>query len=409
MNVGPVDLARPRAIFAMAIATLVALTFAATAGAESLLGKPAKGPAGTKFYKPPKDFPAAHGKLIWQRKAGGVSPIDGAASDTLVLYSSTTPAGDPTAVSGVVSVPEGEPPKKGWPVISHAHGTTGTADVCAPSRVSPKSPVAAFVDYIDPELEDWIDAGYAVVQTDYQGLGTPGPHEYLIRTAEGRGVVDIVAAARQLDPDIGKGYLLAGHSQGGHAALSAAGIAEKWGKGLKLRGTVAFAPASHIADQAALLPALTSPSPLSALVALIVEGAASFSSQVKVPQILADEPLALFPEVQTKCVGQLAETSSFGGIAPAELVRDGADLGPLLNVLRAQNPAVKTKAPILIAQGTADTTVFKQFTDLLADELVRLGDEVDYEVYEGVDHGDIPSAAGPAALDFYKRELPPRK
>lgn len=396
--------------------TVVAITFALTAtlalalvASAGAAKKPVKGPAGAKFYTPPTDTPSKHGKLIWQRKAGGVSPIDGAASDTLVLYSSTTPAGDPTAVSGVVSVPEGKPPRKGWPVISYAHGTTGTADVCAPSRVSPGSPVAAGVDYIDPELEDWIDAGYAVVQTDYQGLGTPGPHEYLIRTAEGRGVVDIVAAARQLDPDIGKGYLLAGHSQGGHAALSAAGIAEKWGKGLKLRGTVAFAPASHVADQASLLPALTAPSPLSALVALIVEGAASFSSQVQVPQILADEPLALFPEVRTKCVGQLAEMSSFGGIAPADLVRDGANLEPLLGVLRAQNPAVKTRAPILIAQGTADTTVFKQFTDLLADELVKLGDEVDYEIYEGVNHGDIPSAAGPAALDFYMRELPPRK
>ena len=41
-------------------------------------------------------------------------------------------------------------------------------------------------------------------RTDYQGLGTPGPHPYLVGEAEGRGVLDIVSAARQLEPSIGK-------------------------------------------------------------------------------------------------------------------------------------------------------------------------------------------------------------
>ena len=120
-------------------------------------------------------------------------PIAGAKSNRLVLYTSKTPQGKTTAVSGVVSVPKGKPPKSGWPVISYAHGTTGIADVCAPTRITAGSPQAAYITYIDPELEEWIKAGYAVVRTDYQGLGTPGPHPYLIGEAEGRGVVDIVA------------------------------------------------------------------------------------------------------------------------------------------------------------------------------------------------------------------------
>ena len=37
-----------------------------------------------------------------------------------------------------------------------------------------------------PQLNDWVNAGYAVVRTDYQGLGTPGPHPYLIGKSEGR-------------------------------------------------------------------------------------------------------------------------------------------------------------------------------------------------------------------------------
>lgn len=389
-----------------ALVTLVALALVASADAAP---RPVKGPGGAGFYTPPAAYPAAHGKLIWQRRAGGLSPIDGAKSNKLVLYTSTTPAGEQTAVSGVVSVPTGSPPKHGWPVISYAHGTTGAADACAPSRIGAQSPVAPSVEYIDAELEQWVDAGYAVVQTDYQGLGTPGPHEYLIGAAEGRGVVDIVSAARQLDPDIGKRYLLAGHSQGGHAALFAAGLAEEWGRGLRLRGTVAFAPASHIADQVDLLPALTAPSTLSALAALVLRGAASSSPRVEPSQLLAEPPLALYPQTRQTCLTQLSESTSLGGIAPADLLRDGADVSALIEVLSAQNPAVRTGAPILIAQGSADTTVFPFLTDLLSKELVAAGDSVDYEVFDGVGHGAIPVAAGPTALEFYERRLPPGK
>lgn len=388
---------------AVVLVTLVTLALGASADAAK---RPVEGPRGPGFYAPPDVYPKGHGKLIWQRQAGRLSPIAGAGSSKLVLYSSTTPAGKRTAVSGVVSVPAGSPPKRGWPVISYAHGTTGIADVCAPSRTGAKSRVAPFVDYIDPELEDWIDAGYAVAQTDYQGLGTPGPHEYLIGTAEGRGVVDIVSAARQLDLDIGKRYLLAGHSQGGHAALFAAGLADEWDRGLRLRGTVAFAPASHIADQVDLLPALTAPSSLSALAGLILRGAASFSPAVEPSQLLTEAPLALYPQTGETCAPQLGASTSLGGIAPADLLRDGADTTALIDVLNAQNPAVRTDAPILIAQGSADNTVFPFLTDMLSNELEAAGDAVDYQVYDGVTHAGIPAAAGPAALEFFERRLP---
>jgi hypothetical protein len=38
-----------------------------------------------------------------------------------------------------------------------------------------------------------------VVQTDYEGLGTPGTHPYLNGPSEGRRVLDMVRAARRLD------------------------------------------------------------------------------------------------------------------------------------------------------------------------------------------------------------------
>ena len=368
-----------------------------------------KGPKGAKFYDAPKDLPKGHGDLIWERKAKGLMASEGAESNTLVLYTSKTPQGKTTAVSGVVSVPEGKPPKKGWPVISFAHGTTGIADICAPSRITAGSVMAGGVTYIDPQVEEWIDAGYAVARTDYMGLGTPKEvHPYLIGKPAGRSVVDIVNAARDLGLDVGKRYLIAGHSQGGHAALWAAGPdAQRFGSDLKLRGTIAYAPASHIAEQADLLPALTSPSALSALVAMIIRGAEVESPQLNVPAFLSDQALAPYPTIDQTCLDQLGQPDSYGGIPPSEMQRDGSDLTPLLNVLRANNPAVTTKPPILILQGTADGTVFPFTTDMLNQELVDLGDQVTYSKYEGIDHVGITSAAEVEALAFMEKRLPP--
>ncbi len=399
--------ARVRITAATAVAFCAAAALAGSAGAAA--EPPVKGPKGAAFYDPPKDLPKGHGDLIWERKAKGPIAIEGAKTNTRVLYTSKTTQGKTTAVSGAVSVPRGKPPKQGWPVISFAHGTTGIADICAPSRIAADSPMAGGVTYIDPQVEDWIDAGYAVVRTDYMGLGTPKQvHPYLIGEPAGRSVVDIVNAARDLGLEIGKKYLIAGHSQGGHAALWAAGPdAQRFGSDLKLRGTIAYAPASHIAEQADLLPALTSPSPLSALVALIVRGAEVESQQIDVAQILSDPALALYPTIDQECLDQLSQPDSYGGIAPSDMPRDGADLSPLLDVLAQNNPAVTTKPPILILQGTADTTVFPFYTDKLNDELVALGDQVTYTKYPDVDHVGITSAAEAEALAFMQGRLPP--
>src|SRR3954468_24353477 len=248
------------------VLSLLLLTAVLPAAAEA---KVRKGPAGLAFYKPPKPLPSGkHGALIWSRKLSGAAALKGGAGNRLLLYRSTSVTGQAIAVSGTLTVPKGKAPKGGWPVISWAHGTTGIADQCAPSRQGSEG----IVNYAYPLLQRWLKAGYAVVRTDYEGLGTPGAHPYLIGRSEGRSVLDSVRAARKLDARLGRRVVIAGHSQGGHAALWAASLASKWTPELKIRGTLALAPASHIGEQAALLRSITSPSGLSGLASMIVRG-----------------------------------------------------------------------------------------------------------------------------------------
>lgn len=312
-----------------------------------------KAPAGLAFYSPPARLVAGKpGTVIWSRKVHAAAQLPAAVRTTLVLYRSVLPNGKPTAVSGLVFTPRGKAPKRGWKLISWAHGTTGIADVCAPSRVAGTS-------YVYPQFNLWLKHGYAIAQTDYQGLGTPSTHLYLIGRAEGVAVDDIALAARVVDPTIGSRFAIAGHSQGGQAALFAAAMAGRDEPSMKFLGVAAFAPASHLLTQVKAAPALTSPGGgLSGIGALIVVGAAVDSSSVDLRALLTPAAYALVPEVGRECLPQLSEPNSWGGLAPAAIVNPTADTTAVYKVLNAENPALKIAAPVLILQGEADTTVF---------------------------------------------------
>lgn len=394
------------AVLLLAGAALLFCLATGPSAAEAKQWKVKKAPAGLAFYKPPKGLPPQHGKLIWSRKANPTVSLTSGAWTRNVLYTSKSLTGKRIGVSGSVTVPKGKAPKGGWPVITYAHGTTGIADICAPSRNTKNGPVNAYITYTNPQLNEWLAAGYAVLRTDYEGLGTPGIHPYLIGRSEGRGVLDIVRAARILSPKIGKKFLIAGHSQGGQSALFAAAQAAAWTPELKLQGTVAYAPASQMLTQAKALPLLTTPSGLSALASMIVEGTAVVSPAVDTQALLSDTTLPLFPNVLTQCLPTIAESDNLGGLAPSTLLRQGADLNPLYDVLAVQNPALKTVPPIFLAQGTADTTVFPQFTTMLNQQMQALGNAVEFVEYPGITHAEIVEAAEADVLPWMEDRLP---
>jgi pimeloyl-ACP methyl ester carboxylesterase len=372
------------------LAILLSLLLLAALPAAADAAKVRKGPSGTAFYKPPSPIPGTgHGGLIWARKLTGTAALKGGAGNRLVLYRSTGVDGKAVAVSGTVSIPKGKAPKGGWPVITWGHGTTGIADACAPSRDSASNPAHTLINYAYPLLQRWLKAGYAVVRTDYEGLGTPGEHPYLIGRSEGYSMLDMVRAARKLDKRLGKKVIIAGHSQGGQSALFAASLASKWTPELKVRGTVALAPVSHLAEQLPLLKALKDPGGLSGLAAMILRGIDAAAPQLGVSGGLNGPAAALYPQTLTKCLGQLDAADSYGSVAPADLLRSDFDTAPIATALsQMEDPdELKIRTPVQIQQGEADTTVFKSFTDQLVAGYSAGNKKLTYKHYPGVDHG----------------------
>lgn len=361
------------------------------------------------FYTPAAELVAGpHGSVIQLRSITGDPGLAGA-RNYLVLYRSMDMQGRTVAVSGTVAIPEGTPPPGGWPLISWAHGTTGVADMCAPSLdSSPEYPAHDYTALVRRVQEQWVAAGYAVAQTDYQGLGTPGPHGYLIGTAEQRAVTDMARAAREIDAEIGTRWVAVGHSQGGQAAVFANSQARQWAPDLELLGAVALAPASHqgLGIQASQLATTAGAAPVLApltggatsFLPLIIRGAQTVTV-VDPARFLTRHADGMLALADTGCIGQLRQSDEWGGLNAAEVFTPNGDITALSRVLDENDPsALPFTQPLLVLQGRADTTVPAVATDAMVIQQRASGRPVEYRGYPGIDHRGVLEASYRDAL-----------
>lgn len=149
-----------------------------------------------------------------------------------ILYRSSRLSGEATTVSGTIMIPR----KKAKGVVAYAIGTHGLANYSAPSRL-----LARGLEWEAPLLARLLSMGYAVVMTDYEGLGTPGDHPYVIGRTLGRNVLDSLRAALAfapagLDAKLPLGVI--GYSEGGNSSAWAAELHPEYAPELTLAGVV---------------------------------------------------------------------------------------------------------------------------------------------------------------------------
>jgi hypothetical protein len=307
----------------------------------------------------------------------------------------------PSVVSGAVFVPAGPEPAGGWPVVSWAHGTVGVADACAPS-IAGRS--ARDVTY----LSAWLQAGYAVVSTDYQGLNTFGRHPYLDGESAAYDAINMVRAARHVDPSLSSAWFAVGQSQGAQAALFAGDLAADYAPELDLRGAIATAPPTQwrtiFVDVDPLRPE-ASANPFGIEVLAGVEAThplsfrasrylTDFGREVYKAALAAD----CFPQTAGKLAGLL--NSDVYDINDAEFEQ-------LIVRMEEQDiPIADYAAPVYIAQGTVDTVVYPPASATTAAQLSAAGSDVTHKEYAGIDHNGVLAAALPDLLAWAGDRLP---
>ncbi|MCD9901767.1 lipase family protein [Streptomyces sp. MT29] len=170
-------------------------------------------------------------------------------------------------------------------------------------------------------LGHFLDQGWAVAMTDYEALGTGTPQRllpYLCGRSEAMGVLDIVTAARRLFPgEIGVRFAIAGHSQGGQAALFAAHHAP--GRVDGLAGVAAIAPANHLLGLVRGGATLDQVNSGFAFTPLLLAGALGGDPTIDPEQVLSPRAFQeLWPHVQDRSRAGLNYRRYEPGTVPAD-------------------------------------------------------------------------------------------
>jgi len=303
-----------------------------------------------------------------------------AASAFSILYSSTdgvTGAGN-VPVSGALFIPKGTPPKGGWPVVAWAHGTVGIGDDCAPSRNARSQRDATY-------LNGWLREGYAVVATDYQGLGTPGPHPYLNTRAEAYSVLDSVRAVLGAKLGLANKVLIVGQSQGAGAGFATAGYAQAYAPRVNLLGTVA----TGVPYLNGTLPQPSDIDSVDRTIAYLMyigEAAQEVDPALKADAVFTPEALPLVAESAKRCVGDM-----MGAVVKAGLTRrktlSGDFAARYAPYLRGTGYAtVHISTPVFIGTGEKDVDVPPLMQKALVRDACKAGTPIQFHLYKGLDH-----------------------
>jgi acetyl esterase/lipase len=352
----------------------------------------ARPPAADAFYDTGARIPEFAGTLL------KTEPFDrGMPPDTQawrILYSTTRLDNVPAIASAVVMIAK-KPTTQPRPVVAWAHGTTGIARGCAPS-LSPK-PFANV-----PALEELLAEGWAYVATDYAGLGTSGPHGYLVGDDAARSVLDAVRAARKI-PDISLDAtrsVVWGHSQGGHAALWSGIRAPSYAPDVPVLGVAAFAPAS---DLPALMAAAQSSGFGKIVVSYVVHAYAAIYPGHEVASAIPFHARWLAADIAGRCVGgyETLFTLAQSWMMPASgLVRNEAAEGWLGVRLRENTPERPIAAPVFVAQGQADDLVLASIQQRFVKSRCGTGQPISLKMYTDLDHISLVSRGSPLGLDI---------
>lgn len=358
-----------------------------------------------------------------------------------IAYISSDMADKPTISTGLVIAPVGPAPEGGRPVMSWAHGTTGTAQSCGPSQVvDPAAPLNEYflptgnswTDYGVPAVAEFIAAGYVVVATDYQGLGGGGRHQYALAVTQARDSIDAIRAAGAMrETGAGLQAVIYGWSQGAAAAITAASMVDYITRkgtafdGVKLVGAVAmapeyfraFAPSGPLTDEsaAAILAGAAkafsnSVNNFNHLAMTLWAEQAAYPEQLKLTDVFTDDGAKFVDQIMTnKCVHAASDSITYSyGNEFASLLRPDPVNARLWaqTLIDSVGPDVQPAVPVIIYWGTKDVVVPPVMHKIYRERMCQMGGNVARVQLAGeLSHFATPAASQPLYLPWIADRL----
>lgn len=328
----------------------------------------------TRFYDTPNPLPAKNsGDLIRSEEFDEYILPEGV-QVVRILYHSRSASGRDVAASGVVLYPDAKAPPGGWPILAWAHSLNGVARECAPS-------LARNLQH-GPFLAMYVSQGYAVVATDYAGLGTSSRSAFSDAPSNAMDVVYSIPAARAAVPQLDSRWIAIGIGQGGAAAVGVAELQYEM-RDPNYLGSVAI---SGLDGAAAEYAHSTAPSFYDAPLWLAY-GIKSVYPDFDPKEILTDRAVALYPRVEQSC----EDPGRTAKLSPAELLKTGWADDKFVKEYFDRSALGHKPAlgPLLIISSELEPVVPIEQTVQVIARLCKQGDRVQFERYPQSDAGAV--------------------
>jgi len=347
------------------------------------------------FYTPPNPIPSEVGTII-RREPLGVE-VEGGRAERM-LYVSERPDGTRAVSGGMLFLPDAPAPEGGRPIVAWEHGTLGMGDPCVPSRSD--NPLGDIQTFLSLMLEQ----GWIVVATDYVGLGTPGPNQYIIAQSEVRDVVNSVRAVRTIpEAEAGNRYATFGHSQGGHSSIWTGHLGPEYAPELELVGVAAAAPSLKLLEIAS---AQWNTAAGWVLGASLLESFPTYYPELPVDSILTKAGQNNQARLAVRCI----KAAGLEALVREKFGEQFFSTDPVDNprwraALEDQTPPpMPASMPVFIAQGTADEVVLDWPNAMIAQEWCRAGSTLAMLWMGDVNHEQAAHVSGPTAFQWiYQR------
>ncbi len=352
-----------------------AITFAQSQ--LSTLAKPTRAPRNlppARFYDTLNPMPAGKPGELIRSESFGEYDLPQQISAVRILYHSRSANGKDVAVSGVVLMPDRAPPTGGWPVIAWAHDFIGSARQCAPSLLKNLG--------VGPLLSMYVGLGYAVVASDYAGLGTSFPNAALDMRSNALDLIYSIPAARAAVPQLGTRWVAAGYSQGGLVAVA---VAEEMADPNYL-GAIAI---SGVADAQKFANRLAQ-GPAHHMLISLAHGIKAVFPDFQVEEMLTDKAMPLYRQAAQDC-----EANSRPEIAANQILKPGWENNRYVKEFFSRNTSGLKPAygPLLVLGGEVDPDVPAALTAISVALMCKQGDRVLFEEYPDLDARGVIGAS----------------
>src|SRR6266849_4184938 len=337
----------------------------------------------TSFYDAPHPLPPGKpGELVRSE------PIDQynlpyELSAVRILYHSRTTKGEDVAVSAVVLIPDGKPPAGGWPVIAWAHEFRGAARQCAPSLMKNLG--------AGPILAMYANLGYAVVATDYAGLGADSGKSVLDMQSNALDVMYSVLAARAAVEEIGPKWIALGPFQGGMAAVA---VAESEVRDPNYLGSVAT---SGVADAQEAYERFAQASS-NRMLLVVASTVKALYPEFQVSDMLQEKALPAYQRVAETCGGETEPE-----FTSEMLKRDWENNRFVKEFFTRNTPGQKrARSPLLVISGEVDPAIPAEMSGKTVARMCKQGDRILFLKYPNLDASGVMGASVADQISWIK-------